>query len=71
MSEEKTATGQQCLNVFYDAELDNYDDAIDAALTYHGINKGEIVVIAIPKRVPGGDKRRPCDNQNIYKPFLN
>ena len=49
-----TETGQQCLHVFYDAELDNYDDAINAALAYHGIKKGEMVVIALPRRIPGG-----------------
>ena len=47
-------TGNKCLMVPY--ESDNFSQAIDAALAYHGIKKGEMVVIAIPKRkeYPGG-----------------
>ena len=47
-----TKTGNKYLMVPY--ESDDFNQAIDAALAYHGINKGEMVVIAIPKRVPGG-----------------
>ena len=47
-----TKTENKYLMVPY--ESDNFNQAIDAALAYHGIKKGEMVVIAIPKRIPGG-----------------
>jgi len=55
--ENNPETGNKCLIVPY--ESDNFSLAIDAALAYHGLKKGEMVVIAIPKRIPGG---RPDSN---------
>jgi hypothetical protein len=55
--ETNPKTGNKCLIVPY--ESDNFSIAIDAALAFHGLKKGEMVVIAFPKRVPGGRDRTP------------
>jgi hypothetical protein len=53
--ETNPKTGNKCLMVPY--ESDNFNQAIDAALAYHGIKTGEMVLIAFPKRIPGGGDR--------------
>ena len=49
-------TGKRSLVVYYDAEKDDYDEAITKALGFHGLKHGEVSVIAYPiKRTHSGD----------------
>ena len=44
-------TGSKCLTVFYDSHLDNFNEAIEKGLLDHGLESGEIQVIALPKKM--------------------
>ncbi len=41
-------TGNRSLLVYYDAEKDDYDEAITKALAFHGLKKGQVSVFAYP-----------------------
>lgn len=50
----KSECGRPVLEVFYDAELLDWDEAIQAAYALHGIRPGQVKVIASPKRHNSG-----------------
>jgi hypothetical protein len=50
----KSENGRPVLEVFYDAELLNWNEAIQAAYALHGLRPGQARVIAIPKRHKSG-----------------
>ena len=43
-------SGKETLIVFYDAQKDDFDRAINQALTHHGLEHGQLTTIAIPER---------------------
>ena len=42
-------TGKQSLTVYYDAVKDDFDQQIEAALAFHGVEDGDMIVIAMPE----------------------
>ncbi len=41
-------TGRKSLIVFYDSEMDDFDEAINQAVAFHNIRDGQMNVIALP-----------------------
>lgn len=50
-------TGFKYLTVFYDSNLDDFDQAIEKGLAEYGLEHGEVNVIALPKQPPKRKKR--------------
>jgi hypothetical protein len=46
--ETNPKTGSRCLIVYYDADQDDYNENIEAAINHHGFNRGEIEIICLP-----------------------
>ena len=49
-------TGNKCLMVYYDPDADDYDQAINQALAFHGFKRGQVTVIALPAKSGPMDK---------------
>ena len=41
-------TGRKSLIVFYDSEMDDFDEAINQAVAFHNIREDQMNVIALP-----------------------
>jgi len=46
----RSECGRTILEVQYDPQLLNWDEAIQAAFAVHGLRHGQVMVIASPKR---------------------
>lgn len=65
--------GRQYLQVFYDPETDDFDEAITRAKIYHGIENKPMVVLAIPKKMEElkmETKQRKDYSERLYKFYL-
>ena len=61
-------TGNRSLVVYYDAEKDDYDDAITKALAFYRLEEGQVSVIAHPvKYTHSGDTHTQKRRNTIYE----
>ena len=50
-------TGAKCLIVYYDRQVDNFNQAILQGLKEHGLEVGQVAVIALPVSPVSGTYR--------------